>query len=162
MQGGGSRDRPEYPEVADRVGTDPARFLAVRGDAVGSRHETGGDGLLLARARIKGIDDFVTIAGWRQVATDLNDRGVLGDAAYEDVVGRLDDRADWLREHDEREARMGQQGRREIDPDLVARTGDPDHGQSGDALEQFRRNEDKTTKPKGRRQAVTDGGDRDV
>jgi hypothetical protein len=85
----------------------------------------------------------------------------LSDTAYEVALDRLDDRADWLRENGDRADRMEHQGRREIDPDLVECTGDPDHGQSGDALEKMRNRRqryDRTTDPRDRRQAVTDGG----
>jgi hypothetical protein len=62
-------DRETFPDIADEIGEDPARFLdnplVVPGES---------SPMLLAKARIRGIADTDTIEAWIDVETSL-DRG---------------------------------------------------------------------------------------
>lgn len=58
--------RAEYPEIKERIGEDPARFLDADLDDE--------DSAALAAARIRGIRSVDVVQGWIEVEADL-DRG---------------------------------------------------------------------------------------
>jgi hypothetical protein len=86
-------DRETFPEVADEIGEDPARFLdnplVVPGES---------SPMLLAKARIKGIADTDTIEAWIDVETRL-DRG-----PRKKVIALLNQRRAQLEETDQTDA----------------------------------------------------------
>lgn len=66
-----SRDRATYPEIKDKIGEDPARFLDTRdpegfGSDIGDTPE-----LALAFARIRGIQSIDVLDKWFEVEQDL-------------------------------------------------------------------------------------------
>lgn len=73
MKGGNSPSRPSYPDVAARIGEDPARYLSADMDV---------------SPRVRGIQDIGVANGWLAVARDL---GV--DA---DTIENLEQRRDYL------------------------------------------------------------------
>lgn len=63
--GGETTSREEYPEIEERIGEDPARFLdkpLLRGES---------SPLQLAFARIRGIQDPEVLSTWADVERDL-------------------------------------------------------------------------------------------
>lgn len=73
MKGGNSSTRPQYPAVSERIGEDPARYLAVDIDV---------------SPRIRGIQDIGVANGWLAVARDLG--------VQESVIEQLEERRDYL------------------------------------------------------------------
>lgn len=72
MNGRGSRrDRERFPDLKADIGEDPARFLDY--PVLSSKSEVGSP-LLLARARIRGIDNLATLRAWMAIERRL-DRG---------------------------------------------------------------------------------------
>jgi hypothetical protein len=136
----GSSDRPadaRFPEIAARIGEDPARFLYHRGDALGT--QTIGDtaGLKLAEARIRGIDSRAVAGAWQGVARRLHEEGYLSETALKLVEERLAERIAWLEDHGDRPERIERQERRAVDESVIAakRERDPyeDHRSSSAA-----------------------------
>jgi len=71
QQAAGTKDRDQFPEVADEIGEDPARFLDV---PLVTPDQIGSSPFELAAARIAGIDDIETARAWLRVESEL-DRG---------------------------------------------------------------------------------------
>jgi len=89
MKRSASRTREEYPEVAAAIGEDPARFLDYPIIAPG---EEGSSPMLVAKARIRGIESLDVVDGWMEVETSL-DRG-----PRKKVVAMLNQRRAQLRD----------------------------------------------------------------
>lgn len=87
--------REHFPELEERIGEDPARFLDENG-----RDDTKID---LALARIRGIDYLENLNAWLAIERRLNGgRRVIVDA--------IEERREYLEEH----------GERDVDPEDVA------------------------------------------
>lgn len=84
-------DRERFPDVKDRIGEDPARFLDI------ALEDTTGT----LSARIRGIDFVDVLDEWVQVEAAL-DRG-----PRRKVMARLNQRKNWLQERGERPDRAG-------------------------------------------------------
>jgi len=90
------RDREEFPVLRDRLGEDPARFLDR--PLIDPSHQGTGSPFLLAKARIRGIDDAEVIRAYRAVERRL-DRGPREEVLElleerEEILDELGDRAD--------------------------------------------------------------------
>jgi len=86
--GGGSKglDRPQYPNVVESIGDDPARYLFNRSRWV-------------ALARIRGLRTFDEIEAWRAVEKNLANRMGVIEEPREWVLDALDARESELEEH---------------------------------------------------------------
>lgn len=95
QSGQSAADREEFPEVAEVIGEDPARFLDK---PLAPDYRSGGSTtpMALAKARIDGIDSLVVVARWLEVEHQL-DRG-----PRDSVVERPEQRGRELKEHGER------------------------------------------------------------
>jgi hypothetical protein len=71
MKRSGSRTREEYPKVAAAIGEDPARFLDC---PISAPDQERSSPMLVAKARIRGIESLDVVDGWMEVETSL-DRG---------------------------------------------------------------------------------------
>lgn len=91
-----TRDRLEFPELKDRLGEDPARFLDR--DLVGDR-----DAQRMIRDRIDGIDFLEELSVWRAVERKLADH--YDREPRPGVISALDERGIWLEEHGDRDER---------------------------------------------------------
>jgi hypothetical protein len=94
QSGNSAPDREEFPEIAEELGEDPARFLdkPLAPPRIGETSP-----MALAHARIRGIDSRYTAAKWLEVEHRL-ERG-----PRESVVERLEQRHRHLEEQGERE-----------------------------------------------------------
>ena len=116
-QGGDNSDRARYPDRADEIGEDPARWLdkdltarsmqRQQADETPSRQamrlvedtDTTTAGKIV-RDRISGIDSLIVIKHWLEVESDL-DRG-----PRDGVITLLQERADELKQIGERPDRL--------------------------------------------------------
>jgi hypothetical protein len=94
MKRSASRTREEYPEVAAEIGEDPARFL----DYPIIEPDQNSSPMLLAKARIRGIESLDVVDGWFEVETSL-DRG-----PRKKVLAMLNQRRAQLEETDQTDA----------------------------------------------------------
>lgn len=90
MSRASTRERERFPAVRERIGEDPARFLDYADP----------EDLLLARARIRGIDYQEVIVEWLRVEREL-ERG-----PRETVIGWLQERNRHLLEHGDRDHQL--------------------------------------------------------
>jgi len=90
-------DREAFPSLRDHLGEDPARFLDR--PLVEPSHQGTSSPFLLAKARIRGIDDAEVIRAFRAVERRI-ERG-----PRDEVLDLLDEREDVLDEIGEREDR---------------------------------------------------------
>lgn len=84
MMGSEPSKRPSYPAVKERIGEDPARYLASDMDV---------------SPRIRGIADLGVVNGWLQVARDLD--------VDDDVLDQLERRQSFLLDRQRRIATDG-------------------------------------------------------
>lgn len=81
-------DRPTFPELEDRIGEDPARFLYTDGFGENDRQ--------LILARIRGIDFIESVNAWIAV-----ERRLTGGRSA--IIDALEERKAYLEEHGERD-----------------------------------------------------------
>jgi len=86
-QSSGGRDREQFPEEAEAIGEDPARFLDV--PLVNSG--MGSSDFEMAAARIRGIDSIEVANAWLRVEGQLERGPRTG------VIQRLTNRKDEIR-----------------------------------------------------------------
>lgn len=96
QSGDSALKREVFPEIADEIGEDPARFLDK---PLAPDYSSGGDttALALAKVRIDGIDKLEVVARWLEVEHQL-ERG-----PRDSIVERLEQRGRELKEHGERD-----------------------------------------------------------
>jgi hypothetical protein len=63
----GTHDREQFPEVAARIGEDPARFLDIELSSDG----IGTGPFALTAARIRSLESVAVVNAWLQVEADL-------------------------------------------------------------------------------------------
>ncbi|MCU4799783.1 hypothetical protein OB920_05310 [Halobacteria archaeon HArc-gm2] len=97
MQGGGSRDRERFPDLGERLGEDPARWLDW--PILGNR-----DRERFVKTRIESIDRVAVLRAWKAVERRLG-RGESG-GPRSGIIDALDEREAVLDEIGERPDRL--------------------------------------------------------
>jgi len=97
--------RERVPELVERIGEDPARWLDR--SLFGGESDTSAPGIMI-RARIRGIDDLGVLSAWKAVERRL-DRG-----PREKVMQMLEDREQELEEIGERPDRLQERDGRDV------------------------------------------------
>lgn len=153
QSGNSAPDREEFPEVAEQIGEDPARFLDK---PLAPDFLSGGDTtpLALAKARIRGIDRLEVVARWLEVEHQL-DRG-----PRESIVEKLEQRGRVLKEHGERElpnwsAEERRQCSAELFEESVAEWPDRDGGERSSTFSSVAQRQQRQREER----AATDGGE---
>jgi len=102
MRGSVSRDRERFPELRERLGEDPARWLDAEILGTGTKHVDGRSRMV--RDRIESIDRIVVIRAWKAVERRLG-RGEDG-GPRSGIIDALDEREKVLEEIGERPDRL--------------------------------------------------------
>lgn len=92
-------ERERFPEIAERIGEDPARWLDQPLGDRGPSHTAVG-GRLSAFARIRGIDYVHVAVAWIEVERQL-ERG-----PRQEIVDALKERIGWLNQQGDRDERI--------------------------------------------------------
>lgn len=99
--------RPTFPDVAEDIGEDPARFIVAGGELLASR--------------LKGIDRVEVARKWIEVEIALAEQ--LDRDVNQELIGWLNRRIDHLREHGGRDEQL--ERRRELVDDVDGPEVDP-------------------------------------
>jgi hypothetical protein len=139
-------DRERFPELKADIGEDPARFL----DRPFFSNGAGSSPLLLARARIRGIDSLATLRAWIAVERNL-DRG-----PRDRIIDLLEERQATLEEIGERPDRLDFQDDRDgRDVETIYEFYDRD----GNRLDDDRSMASAPSRRESTRELATDGGE---